>query len=52
MWLWRGIAAFFHTWYGTIAGTVGILATIYNGVPTMFKSLGFPDRSFLGSTRP
>jgi hypothetical protein len=41
MWLWRAIAAFFHTWYGTVAGTIGILATIYNGVPTMFQTRDF-----------
>ena len=41
MWLWYKIAAFFNTWYGTLAGTIGILSAIYNGLPTMFRTWDF-----------
>jgi hypothetical protein len=41
VWLWHKIAAFFQTWYGTVAGTIGILATIYNGIPQMLKTWDF-----------
>jgi hypothetical protein len=39
--VWKAISAFFHTWYGTTAGTIGILLSIYNGVPQMFKTWDF-----------
>ena len=41
MWVWHRIAAFFQTWYGSTAGTIGILLAIYNGAPTMFKTWDF-----------
>jgi len=41
MWLWHKFTGFFQTWYGSVAGTIGILATIYNGVPQMFKTWDF-----------
>jgi hypothetical protein len=38
MLIWKAIAAFFQTWYGTVAGTIGILATVFNGIPTVFRT--------------
>jgi hypothetical protein len=47
MWLWFRVTAFFHTWYGTVAGTLGILATIFNGIPLMFRTRDFLVERFL-----
>ncbi len=47
MWVWHKLTDFFQTWYGSIAGTIGILATIYNGVPQMFKTWDFLVDRFL-----
>ena len=41
MWLWHKFMGFFQTWYGSVAGAIGILGTIYNGVPQMFKTWDF-----------
>lgn len=41
MWLWHKLTWFFQTWYGSVAGTLGILFALYNGVPQMFKTWDF-----------
>jgi hypothetical protein len=41
MWLWHRFTGFFQTWYGSVAGAIGILATIYNGLPQILKTWDF-----------
>ncbi len=41
MWVWVWIKAFFHTWYFTVAGIMGILYSIYSGIPAMFRTWDF-----------
>lgn len=47
MWFWHKLTGFFQTWYGSVAGTIGILATIYNGLPQMVKTWDFLVDRFL-----
>jgi hypothetical protein len=39
--LWQHLTAFFQTWYGVIAGTVGIILSVYKGVPALFQTWDF-----------